>query len=347
MRLPAALLVLALPLALPLQAQADRRSIPGNDVAIYNLAGQMHAVPGTGSDVTVEITRGGADASKLTIATGELHGRQTLRVIYPDDRIVYPKMGRNSNTTIDVDDDGTWSGNDRGRHRVRISGSGSGLEAYADLTVSVPPGKRVRFFLGAGGAWISNVNGDLSVDVAGADVTTENTKGRLSLDTGSGRVSVKNADGTLDLDSGSGDVTVSGVRGPQLTIDSGSGDVQADDVSVDRLSLDSGSGSVKISGLASKTVTLDSGSGSVDMGFKGNVESMDIDSGSGEVTLRLPAAFSARFDIDAGSGGVRTDFQLAVSHYESDRLIGTMGDGKGRVHIESGSGQVQLVKATP
>lgn len=343
MRVPAALL-LVLPIAAALHAQAERRSVPGNDVAIYNLAGELRASAGTGSDVVVEITRGGADAAKLTVETGEIRGRQALRVVYPDDRIVYPKMGRNSNTTIDIDDDGTWGGNGhRSRHRVRITGSGSGLEAYADLKVSIPNGKRVHLFLGVGGVWITNVNGDLSVDVAGANVTTENTKGLLDLDTGSGDVSVKNADGKLNLDSGSGDVTVSGVRG-SLTIDSGSGDVQADDVDVDRLDIDSGSGSVKISGLKSNTVSLDSGSGAVDLGFKASVQDMNIDSGSGEVTLRLPTTFSARFDIDAGSGGVRTDFQLAVTHYESDRLIGTMGDGKGTVHIDSGSGEVRLVK---
>jgi DUF4097 and DUF4098 domain-containing protein YvlB len=307
----------------------------------------MHAVAGTGSDVVVEITRGGADASKLEIATGEVHGRQSLRVVYPDDRIVYPKMGRNSNTTIETDDDGTWGGNTRNRHRVHISGSGSGTEAYADLKVSIPNGKKVRFFLGVGGVWISNVNGDLSVDVAGADVTTENTKGSLSLDTGSGSVSVTKADGKLNLDSGSGDVTISGARGSLLQIDSGSGEVKADDVDVDRLEIDSGSGSVKIGGLKSEKVSLDSGSGSVDLGFMGNVDQMDIDSGSGEVTLRLPANFSARFDIDAGSGGVRTDFQMSVTHYESDRLVGTVGDGKGTIHIDSGSGQVRLVKNTP
>ena len=348
MRVPAALLLAALPFAVHIEAQTDRRSIPGNDVAIFNLAGELHAVPGTGSDVVVEITRGGADAAKLTVQTGELRGRQTLRIVYPDDRIVYPKMGRNSNTTIEYDDDGTFDDDHHsGRHRVRISGSGSGLEASADLKVSIPNGKRVRFFLGVGGVWINNVNGDLYVEVAGADVTTENTKGTLSLDTGSGQVSVKNADGKVDLDSGSGDVTITGARGSLLNIDSGSGDVKADDVNVDRLEIDSGSGSVSIAGLTSNTVSLDSGSGSVDLGFKGNVDDMTIDSGSGEVTLRLPSTFSARFEIDAGSGGVKSDFQLAVTRYESDRLEGTMGTGKGSVKIDSGSGQVRLVKSTP
>jgi len=65
----------------------ERRTIPGNDVAVYNIAGVMRVEGGSGSDVSVEVTRGGADASKLTIQTGPVRGRETLRVIYPDRRI--------------------------------------------------------------------------------------------------------------------------------------------------------------------------------------------------------------------------------------------------------------------
>ena len=88
----------------------DRRTIPGNDVAVYNIAGVMRVEGGTGSDVAVEVTRGGADASKLTIQTGRVRGRETLRVVYPDRRIVYRQgewyRGR-SRTTLRVDDDTT------------------------------------------------------------------------------------------------------------------------------------------------------------------------------------------------------------------------------------------------
>ena len=70
----------------PLAAQ-ERKTIPGPDVAIYNLAGIMKLEAGSGADVAVEIARGGRDGGKLTVATGEIRGRQTLRVIYPEDDI--------------------------------------------------------------------------------------------------------------------------------------------------------------------------------------------------------------------------------------------------------------------
>src|SRR2546422_574200 len=89
--------------------QPERRTLAGGHVAIYNLAGVVRLERGTGSDVVVELTRGGPDAGKLQIATGPLRGRETLRVIYPNDEIVYRELGRGANTTLRVRDDGTRS----------------------------------------------------------------------------------------------------------------------------------------------------------------------------------------------------------------------------------------------
>jgi len=211
----------------------DRRTLTGNDIAVYNIAGVMRVEGGTGGDVTVEVTRGGRDGSKLQIATGPIRGRETLRVIYPDRRVVYKQSDRGwrSRTTLRVDDDGTFS-DDRSRdgRSVDIVESGDGLDAYADVRVVVPRGKRVSVYLGVGEAKIENVEGDLYVDVSSAPVTATRTRGKLSLDTGSGEVRVTDAQGEIDLDTGSGSVEVSNIRGPHLKMDTGSGRVRGSDV---------------------------------------------------------------------------------------------------------------------
>jgi hypothetical protein len=91
-------------------------------VAVYNLAGRVEVVRGSGSDVVVRIARGGADASELRLATGDVGGRSTLRVIYPSDEIVYPAMGRGSNNSQSVRADGTFGdgGNSRRADRVQL-----------------------------------------------------------------------------------------------------------------------------------------------------------------------------------------------------------------------------------
>src|SRR6187397_2761682 len=49
-----------------LEAQKpEQYTIRGDEVGIYNLAGEVRIEPGPGPAVTAELTRGGADAAKL------------------------------------------------------------------------------------------------------------------------------------------------------------------------------------------------------------------------------------------------------------------------------------------
>src|SRR5881296_370213 len=265
--------------------------------------------------------------------TGPVRGRETLRIIYPDDEIVYGELGHGSNTTLRVRDDGTFNDrDDRGGRwsddgrRVRISASGGGLEAHADARIAIPPGKRVELYLAVGQAFASNVDGDLRVDVAAANVTVDHAKGSLLVDTGSGDVRLSDAEGEVSLDTGSGSVTVSAVSGPEVRLDTGSGDVTASSVRANDVKIDTGSGNVRLDLLA-------------------DVRALDVDTGSGDVTINVPADLGAAVDIETGSGDI--DLQnvtVRTTRLERDHLTGEIGDGKGRIRIETGSGGVRLVR---
>src|SRR5579862_3638686 len=100
-----------LAVALPLHAQSvDHRTL-SSPAALYNIAGTIHVVRGTGNDITIDITRGGRDADKLSIATGLVGDRQTLRVLFPSDRVVFPwakEHGQHWRNELEISDDGTW-----------------------------------------------------------------------------------------------------------------------------------------------------------------------------------------------------------------------------------------------
>ena len=329
-------------LAAPLAAQGTRYTLSGSDVAVYNLAGAMRVEAGSGSAVVVEVTRHGADASKLRVESGALNGRQTLRVVYPGDRIVYPALGRHSESRTRVNDDGTFNGN-RG-HEVTIAGDGSGLEASADLRVLVPTGQRIAVNLVAGRVVVANVNGQLRVDVASADVETAGTRGGLSIDVGSGNVKVSDADGDVSVDTGSGDVTLNGIRGGDVGIDTGSGEVTGTTVAARSLKIDTGSGGVQLAGLSSADVNVDTGSGDIDLELDAALRSFHAETGSGDVKLRAPASLGAEVDFETSSGEIRSDFDVAVTRREEDHLIGRIGDGRGRMSIDTGSGDVTLIR---
>src|SRR5947199_7753533 len=267
---PALLLVSGVALlSLPAATQTSRHVLKGDSVAIYNLVGELRVEAGTGSDVTVEVQRRGADAAKLDIQSGPLRGRETLRIIYPDDVIVMPDWGRGWNTTLRVRDDGTF-GEEHGRHErsswfregreVRITGRNrGGLEAYADLRVSVPAGKNVGVYLGVGKAFVSNVDGVIRVWVASADVAADRTKGSLRVETGSGNVDLRTASGDISLATGSGDVTVSGVDGVSLKLETGSGGVTLTDVNSPSVHVETGSGTMEATASSGDALSFETG----------------------------------------------------------------------------------------
>ena len=328
-------------------AQAEQRSLRGRHVSVYNLAGQLRAVPGTGDAVTVEITRRGAHRDRLKIETGNIRDRETLRIVYPSDRIVYPELRHRTRMTMRVRDDGTFS--DEGwtrdsRDEVEIRDSGSGLEAFADLVVRVPRGQKIDLYLGAGRVEVANVEGDILVDVGAAEVDVSGTKGHLTLDTGSGRVAVRDATGDLNIDTGSGGVTIDRVKGDVLNLDSGSGGVQASDVDVRQLEADVGSGGVRFYRTKAANISVDAGSGGVNLELLTSVENLDVETGSGGATIRLPATIGAELEAETGSGGFSTDFEITTRRVSRNHVVGRIGDGKGRIRLEAGSGSIRLLK---
>lgn len=315
------LLGLAVAAAAPTGAQEVER-LSGTDVAIYNLAGRVEVVAGTGPDVVVRMTRGGRDGARLTLERGRSSGRETLGVRYPSDEIVYPAMGRGS-TTVSVRSDGTFSGG-MGGDRVRVRGSGSGLEAWADLTVEVPTGRTTHVYLAVGQLDARGVTGD------------------VRLDTGSGQVSASNIEGSVVIDTGSGSVDVSDIRGDVL-VDTGSGRVVVDRVEARTLRVDTGSGAVRVTGARGADVEIDTGSGSVEVEVLPGVRRLLVDTGSGGVTLRIPRDFGAEIDVETGSGRIDVDLPVEVRTARRNVLRGTLGDGSGTISVDTGSGSIRIL----
>lgn len=341
-----AMLVMALatPFALNVApAQAQEHRVSGTEVAIYNLAGEVEVVRGGGSDVVVEVTRGGSDASRLDVAISEINGRQTLRVIYPADEIVYRELGRGSKSTVRVRDDGTFFGS-RGGREVEITGSGGGLEAWADLRISVPSGKDVAVYQAVGRIEAQDVVSDLRLDTGSGAVRAEGIRGSLHIDTGSGSVSVRDVEGNVLIDTGSGGVDVWNVTGDELNVDTGSGSIEGGNLTSGSMIMDTGSGGVSLADVSCPDIRVDTGSGSVELELLADVDMLEIDTGSGGVTLYIPEGLGGELEIDVGSGGIDVDVEVDVVRARRSHFLGILGDGRGTIEIDTGAGGVRVMR---
>lgn len=322
-------------------AQEEYR-LSGREVAVYNLAGTATVVEGEGPDVVVQVTRGGADGARLRVESGQVGGREALRVIYPDDRVVYRRMGR-SNTTVRVRSDGTFFGGRRGGQEVRISGSGRGTEAHADLLIRVPHGGSVAVHVAAGDGRARGVEADVAFDTGSGSVEVADIRGSVSVDTGSGAVRIRGVEGDVFADTGSGSIHLEGIVGERLEADTGSGHVEGQNLELAELVVDTGSGSIRLRGLAVDEAECDTGSGSIHLGLVSDVDHLVVDTGSGSVTVEVPSEFGADLELDTSSGRIDVGLETtSVSVSERDHFRGLVGDGNGRVIIDTGSGGITI-----
>lgn len=325
--------------------QGERMTLEGNRVSVYNLAGKVTVERGTGNSVIVEVTRGGADARQLRLEERTMDGRTALCVVYPNERIVYPRIGRSSSSNSSFtrgDCRGGGSSGWFGTRRIEVAGRGDGAEAWADLRVLVPAGRDVQIKHMVGDVEVTGVDATLFVDVGSSSVTTRDTRGTLNLDSGSGDMTVTGHQGDLSVDVGSGGIRIDRVSGATISVDAGSGSIRGADLQADELLIDTGSGGIDVTAVSARRLRLDTGSGSTRAALTSSPSDVNIDTGSGSVTLTLPSSFGARVDISTGSGGIDSDFEMRDGRIRRNEMRGTIGDGRGNVTIETGSGSVHL-----
>jgi len=339
-----------------LAATPGRHVLEGAEVSIYNIAGEMHVVEGTERSVVVEVTPGGRDGGRLTVEETTEKGHAVLRVHYPEDHIVYHEFGFGppdgvSSSSLDYD----------GR-RIYVSGRGPGMEAHADLRVLVPRGKTVHLHLAVGRSSIAGIDGDLSfkgasssvqaerltgalaVDVGSGNIQVSRSQAKIAAETGSGNISISEVDGNLSADAGSGNIDLKRVGAEKISLDAGSGAISGSDIRVSSMSADCGSGEIALDGTSAGKLSLEAGSGSIRLRLAKNIDELAIEAGSGSVRLEAPENLSARFQIECPRRNLHIGFPFERERGGDDMMVGTIGGGRGSIHIEAGSGSVELAR---
>jgi DUF4097 and DUF4098 domain-containing protein YvlB len=109
--------------------------------------------------------------------------------------------------------------------------------------------------------------------------------------------------------------------------------------------VDTGSGDIELTAVTCPELALETGSGSISTEVRGPVRDLALETGSGDISVRAPASLAGDVEIETSSGEIETDFQIQVTRHARDHMVGRIGDGVGRVAIETGSGDVKLLKS--
>ncbi|HVE78681.1 MAG TPA: DUF4097 family beta strand repeat-containing protein [Gemmatimonadaceae bacterium] len=340
----------------PLEAEppddSARFTLRGEEVAVFNLVGRLEVVAGQGDAVEAVVRRGGRDAAQLRVENGALDGRPTLRVIYPFRSLADPWAddGRGWEMVVRVREDGTFGrggGGGAGR-RVMITDDDPEAEAWADIRLVVPRGKRVALHLAVGDVSLENVDGDVRIESLAADVSGKGLAGSLRVRVASGGVELTEGSATVSIETGSGDVGLRRTRGADVRVRTGSGAITAADVQAEQLELSSGSGQIAVRGSRTPDLEARVGSGTIDVALAGVMRRTRLSAGSGMITLRVPEGVGADLEMSTGSGpGVAVDLPIEVEDVNRHHVRGRIGAGGPHVRASSGSGGIRVVADKP
>jgi DUF4097 and DUF4098 domain-containing protein YvlB len=175
--------------------------------------------------------------------------------------------------------------------------------------VLVPRDVALKFGVVSASALIAGLNTDAKLSTVTGDIVVDNVAGDVELNSVGGELSARDHSGRVVAHTVSGDVTVSGDI-PKFTADSVSGDVMVD--------------------------------------ITGTPDEISSNTVSGDLTVRIPEAVGARYQVNTVSGKMQLD--SAVMRTSPGRTVtGTTGSLDGswvEINANSVSGTVSVLRST-
>lgn len=282
--------------------------------------------------VRLELTLGSGDARVTTGATGEvrIHGEFSVHT-WPWENASERVSAIIQNPPIEQQGS-----------LIRVGRrENSPQSAEINYKIVVPVETEMRAFTGSGDLEIQGLRGPLTVTSGSGDIAASDIAERAQVTAGSGDIKLTNIQGEAQLATGSGDLKLTKIQG-EIRAHTGSGDCSLDEPG-GSVALNTSSGDVNISG-ATGDLRLHTGSGEINInGNPAPSSYWDLRTGSGDVALHIPSNSSFRLDARSSSGEIDTTIPIVVEGAGSKHeLRARLGDGKARVEIETGSGNIAL-----
>ena len=105
-------------------------------------------------------------------------------------------------------------------------------------------------------------------------------------------------------------------------------------------------GSILAAGITAASLTAESGNGSVNVQCATGAPAdliAQAKSSYGSVEFTAPPAFSGEVSLSTSYGTIRTALPVTTSgEISKKKIVGKIGDGTGKIRLESGSGSVEL-----
>jgi len=186
---------------------------------------------------------------------------------------------------------------------------------------------------------------DLDLHTGDGNVDVQGVKGTILLHSGDGNLKLAELQGTLKADTGDGNIDLRNVRG-DLTLHTGDGNIDLAEID-GSLRAETGDGRVHVNGRFD-VLDLKTGDGGIDaMAAEGSKLEANwrLNTGDGNLTLRLPATIAADVELETNDGSIDFDMPVTVSGLRGKREVHGQINGGGKLlSLKTGDGSIRLEK---
>jgi hypothetical protein len=225
---------------------------------------------------------------------------------------------------------------------IRVGGSGHHTGAVVfNFAITVPPETEIHASSGSGSFEVTGVRGPMSITSGSGNIFASDIAGDVQVHAGSGAIQLTSIQGQVQATAGAGDITLASIHG-DVRIQTGSGVIRIASPA-GAVVANTGSGSVSVAG-AMEDLRLHSGSGNIAVtGDPQGGTYWDFHTSSGNVALQVTPKASFRFYAKTNSGDIDAAIPVVMEGTAGKHALrARIGDGKGRVEVETSSGNVAL-----
>jgi hypothetical protein len=232
---------------------------------------------------------------------------------------------------------------------VRIGHLGES-QKYNNISISyevtVPAETKLLSKTGSGGQEISGLTGPAEVRSGSGSLTITGIAGQVSARTGSGGITLTNVGGSASAHTGSGAIRGEHIGGGTSSATSKRGAAANSfagnpGTSSAEFDFETGSGNIHIDDLRG-AVRAQTGSGRIELEGQ-PMGDWRLGTGSGGITVRLPAQAAFNLNAHSSSGSINTNRQVSVrGTMGRHELRGTVNGGGFHLDLKTGSGSINI-----
>lgn len=176
-----------------------------------------------------------------------------------------------------------------------------------EILIKVPREMQIaRLETSTGAIKMTNVSGNVKAKTSTGAIQVENVSGDIDVKTSTGAIKIRKVDGFVRAEAGTGSIDIAGAEG--------------------------------IHGVRTST-------GAITVEVPSFRDSLDIKAGTGGITAYLAPDLAAELEVSTSLGKINfEDLAITVSQTSGKKLVGKLGDGGGKIAIETSTGAISLKK---